>query len=405
MSRLRVAAGVALAQLRHDRARTVLAVVGVAVAVLSTTLLASIGFGVVETGQQKFDASGRDLWITGGTLSGGSGGGFGASILNAHEVSEDLDARDDVRSSIPMSFKSVYVGNGSGEMKTLVGVGVLGGGPFVQVTEGSGFEEPDTHYADGSYDGPMTNSVIIDSRTAALFDVGVGDTLQIGGSVESARQHQFTVVGISPTFSGFLGAPTATVHLSELQQVTGSTGTDAATFIAVDLEPGADRQAVEAQLQEEYPDYEVRTNQEQMQSVLQQNAVVLAVGGALVVLAVIAGFALTVNVLSIVVFQQREELAALTALGVSSRTVVAMVAAQGVLLGALGGILGLAVTPPAALALNYAAAEIVGFEGLVQSSASVLAVGGVIALVIGTAAAAVAGWRTVRTVGIDALPN
>ena len=61
MSRLRAAGSVAAAQLRHDRARTVLA----------TTLLASLGLGIYETGQQKFDASERDLWVTGGSLSEG----------------------------------------------------------------------------------------------------------------------------------------------------------------------------------------------------------------------------------------------------------------------------------------------------------------------------------------------
>jgi len=402
MSRLRVAASVAAAQLRHDRARTVLAVVGIAVAVLSTTLLASLGYGVFQTGQQKFDASGRDLWVTGGSLSEGPGG-FGTSITDSHVTAGDIESREEVESAVPMAFRAVYVGNGSGEMQTLVGVGVPGGGGAVDISEGEGFQTYDRHYAGGDYDGNMTYSVIIDTRTAEMFDVGVGDTLNIGGSASTAKNHEFTVVGISSTFSSFLGAPTTTMHLSELQRVTGTTGTDKATFITVNLKDSADVSAVERRLQQEYPDYSIRTNDEQMRAVLQNNAVVIAVGGALVVLAVIAGFALTLNVLSIVVFQQKEELAALTALGVSSKTLVAMVAGQGVLLGALGGLLGVAVTPPFVVGLNFVAAEIVGFEGLVQAPGSVLALGAGIALVIGTLAAAVAGWRTLRTVGIDQL--
>jgi putative ABC transport system permease protein len=401
MSRLRTAVAVAAAQLRHERARTVLAVVGIAVAVLSTTLLASLGYGVFETGQQKFDQSGRDLWVTGGSLSDGPGG-YGTAILNAHEVARDIDDREDVASAVPMAFQAVYVGNGSGEMKPLVGVGVPGGGPFVSFEKGS-LPHGDGHYANGSYDGPMFHEVVIDRRTATMFDVGINDTLYVGGSVESARQHEFTVVGISPTFSSFLGAPTVMTYLSELQEVTGTTGTDKATFITVALEDGADPAAVEAEFQEAYPDYITRTNDEQMQSVLQHNAVVIAVGGALVVLAVVAGFALTLNVLSIVVFQQSEELAALTALGVSDRTLVGMVAAQGVLLGAIGGLLGVAATPPSVVALNYVAAEIVGFEDLVQAPGPVLLVGAAIALVIGTLAATIAGWRTLDAVGVEQL--
>jgi putative ABC transport system permease protein len=393
---------VAAAQLRHDRARTVLAVVGIAVAVLSTTLLASLGYGVFETGQQKFDASGRDLWVTGGSISQGPGG-FGTSIHNAHNVSQNINSREGVKAAVPMAFRAVYVGNGSGQMQTLVGVGVPGEGPAIELEEGPGFTHGDAHYQNGTYEGPMYHHIIIDPRTAEMLDVGVGDTIRIGGSVESARENEFEVVGISSTFSSFLGAPTVTAHLSELQEVTGTTGTDKATFVTVSLEDGANASAIEQRIQQQYPDYTVRTNQEQMRAVLQHNAVVIAVGGALVVLSVIAGFALTLNVLSIVVFQQKEELAALTALGVSSKTLVGMVAAQGVLLGAVGGLLGVAVTPPFVVGLNWVAAEIVGFEGLVQAPGSVLVLGGAIALVIGTLAAAVAGWRTLRTVGIDQL--
>ena len=404
MSKLRAAAGVAAAQLRHDRARTILAVVGIAVAVLSTTLLASVGAGVVETGQQKFDASGRDLWVTGGSFEGA--GGYGTALLNSHEVASDIQSRPDVDRAVPMAFNGVYVANNTSEPQTVVGVGVPFGGPYVQLDAGPGFEKTeDVHYANGSYDGPMTNAVIIDSRTAETFDVGVGDQLHIGGSVESARENTFRVVGISPTFSRFLGAATVTLHLSELQEVTGTTGTDRATFVTVSLKDGANASAVEADLESQYPDYTIRTNTEQMQSVLQNNAVVIAVGAALVVMSIIAGFALTVNILSIVVFQQREELAALSALGVSDGTLVAVVAGQGILLGAFGAVVGLAATPPSVVALNFVAAEVVGFEGLVQMQGRVLLLGAVIALVIGTLSAVVAGWRTLKTAGVESLPR
>jgi len=58
-SRFRAVLGIAMAQLRHERGRTLLAIVAVALAVLATTILASVGYGVVETGQEKFDTSGR----------------------------------------------------------------------------------------------------------------------------------------------------------------------------------------------------------------------------------------------------------------------------------------------------------------------------------------------------------
>jgi len=147
----------------------------------------------------------------------------------------------------------------------------------------------------------------------------------------------------------------------------------------------------------------VRTNQEQLQSVVAQRAMVVLAGGALVVLAVLGGAALTLNLLSLHVYQQRRTLAAVRATGVSARTLVGIVAGQGVIIGALGGVLGVALTPPLAAALNTVAYEIVGFEGLVRVPSWALLAGAALALGIGTLSAAVSGWRVARADPLDAL--
>ena len=84
------------------------------------------------------------------------------------------------------------------------------------------------------------------------------------------------------------------------------------------------------------------------------------------------------------------------ALGVSSGLLVGMTASQGFILGLLGGLVGLSLTPIASLGLNLLAAQLVGFEGLVQTPLVVYAVGGCIALGIGTLGALFAGWRVSR---------
>lgn len=397
--RLRAAAGLAVAELRHHRVRTSLAVGAIALAVLSTTLLASVGAGVLDSGTEMFERSEQDLWITAGPIrfSPGAGGSFENAILDAHRVAEDASTHEGVAVAGALDYQTVYVGSNPSDLSTTIGVGVPNvGGSRLQLESGPGFQESDVHYANGSYAGPMTYEVIIDPRTAALFDVSVGDTLYIGGTVAAARQHAFTVVGISPTFSQFLGAPTVVVHLSELQELAGTTGTDRATMIAVRLEPGADPAAVEQDLQAQFPEYEVRTNREQLESVLQGQALVIASGGTLVVLAVVAGIALTANLLALVVYLQREELAALLAAGVSSGTLLAAVAWQALLLGLLGGILGVLATPPLAAVLNRLAARIVGFEDLVQTPDGVAVAGLAIAVGIGLIGALAAGWQLTR---------
>ncbi|QLC35180.1 ABC transporter permease (plasmid) [Halarchaeum sp. CBA1220] len=403
-TRFRAAVGIALAQLRRDRTRTALAVTGVVVAVLAATLLGGVGFGVVETGQQKFDQSGRDLWMTGGPLqiSPGSVGGFQPGITDAHDLSDDLSAREDVRTAVPLSFQTVYVGANESSLSTMVAVGTPGvGGSTVRLTAGDGFTKGGReHYADGSYDGPMTREVILDPQTADRLGVGVNDTVHLGATVVGAREHAWRVVGVSPTFRQFLGTGAATVPLSELQSMTGTAREDRAAMLTIDVVERSDPAAVEAALQSEYPNYDVRTNQEQLQAVLEQKALVIASGLTLTVLAVIAGVALTVNLLLLLVYQQRRTLAAVRAIGVSGTTLVAITAVQGLAIGIMGGAIGVALTVPLGRGLSELAAMLVGFDGLVQTPPLVLAAGGALAVVVGVLSAAVAGYRVA---GVDAL--
>lgn len=390
--------GLSVALLRTDRLRMTLAVAGIVLAILATTLLAGAGIGVLETGEQQFDATDRDLWVTGGpvALSPVGGGGFENTIIDSHRLSAEISGHEGVRNAAPMGFQTVYVGTDPDDLTTQVATGVPGGGPAVSIDEGTGFTGTDTHYADGSYDGPMSHEVLIDDRTATAHDVGVGDTIYIGGTLSAARQNEFTVVGTTQTFTQFLGTPTVVLRLSELQQVTGTTAQDPSTFIVVTVESDASVPTVQADLERAYPEYDVRSNREQLEAVVSSQALLLAGAVTLVVLSVIAGAALTVNLLVLLVYQQRRELTALHAFGLSAWTTVGLVAGQGLLLGIIGGAIGVALTIPVARALNELAAHLVGFDGLVQTPPLVLLIGAVLAIGIGTLAATVAGWLIAR---------
>lgn len=396
--RLRAAFGVAAVQLRRSPTRTALAVVGIALAVLAVTLLVSVGVGVLDTGEQKFGESNRDLWVTGGPvqLSASTRTPLENTVVDSHDVAATIERRDDVESADPMALQGVYVATDDAEPQLLTAVGIAGRGWGALVDEGDGFSAVDAHYANGTYDGPMTREVIIDPRTAELLDVSVGDTIYVGASRESVRNQEFTVVGIASDVSQLLGTSTVALPLGELQQITGTTGADRATFVTVRLRDGADPAAVRQDIQETYPEYEVRTNREQLQSIVGNNAVIIASASSLVVLAVVAGVALTVNLLALVVHQLRPQIAALRAIGLDQSTLVAMVAAQGLLLGFAGGALGLAATPVAVRGLNVVAEAVVGFESLLSTPPVVYLGGFVLAVGIGTVAAAVAGWQLTR---------
>jgi len=394
----RATARIAVAQLRDHPLRTLLVITGVAMAVLSVTLLAGTGMGVLDTGEQQFEAADRDLWVTSGEtgLTPTGGGGFENTITNSRTVATQINAHEDVRSATPLAFETIYVDSGDGDFETIIATGVEGTGSSVQISSGNSFSAPGQHYANGSYDGQMAHEIIIDRRTADRLNVSIGDTVRAGGSLSIAREHEFTVVGISPTISSMLGTPTVVLPLGEFHTITGTSETEPATFIVVTLEDGASPEAVATELRRTHPELAIRTNQEQLEAVLGEQVLVLAAGVALVGLALVTGLLLTAHVLTLLVHQQRDTFAALAAQGCSRTTIASIVAWQGFILGILGGGAGVIVTPVCARVLNTIGTMIVGYEGLVIVDPRLLAVGAGMAIVIGTLSAAIAGRRAIR---------
>jgi putative ABC transport system permease protein len=339
----------------------------------------------------------RDLWMgTSMEYAPTAIGGVENGILDAHEIASQVQARPEVKRAQAVGFQSVYVSPDGSGFRTIVGMGVTGTSAPIPVARGRGFSRGDVHYAGGSYDGPWTGEVIVDERTAALLGVSPGDTLHVGGTIGGARETEFTVVGVSSGISGFVGAPTVILHLSELQSLTGKTGSDAASLITITVTDESEAGAIAAELERAFPGHTVRTNEEQLESILQRQAPVILGTVTIVALAVVIGLALVVNVAALLVYGQRVELAALKVAGVSTRTLVATTGTQGVAIGLLGGALGLAATPPAAVAVNRIVADLTGTDALIAIRPLFLAGGMALAVAMGIAGAAVSGWLVGR---------
>ena len=360
--------GLAHRQLASDRARTLFAIAGVAFAVLSVTLLFGVGAGVVQTGETLLDNADADLWVSGGPVEfqPGSVGGFQNPVVDAHATADEMQTHDDVRLAIPFGLQTAYVSADGEEFDTLVASGTPDSGPLRTYDEGGGFSGSDTHYADGDYDGEMTHEAVVSSTMAEHYDLSVGDTLYVGGTISAAQRNEFEVVGISPTFEQFVGGQTVTIRLSELQTLTGTTYDDRATLITVALEDGADTDAVKAELEAAHPEFTVRTNEEQFRAVLERQVLVIAGGVSLVALAVLAGMVLSLNLFLSLIYQQREEFAIYRALGGSRSSTIAVAVIQATVIASAGCLLGLALSPPLALAIDHVAVTLTGFEGLVQ---------------------------------------
>jgi putative ABC transport system permease protein len=397
LDRTRVGLRIALAQLRNASLRTVLAVLGVTVAVSLVVLLVGLGYGVLTTGADAMTYIQADLWMAGGpvTVAPGAIGGVENPIQGSHATASRLEARDGVEAAQPLAFQTVYVSPNASQFGTVVGVGGLGDGQQLGIADTPNFTPTDVHYANGSYDGPMTGEIVIGPQLAARYNLSVGESLYVGGTLVAARNTPFEIIAISNTYTRFLGTPTVTLHLSELQEVSGTTGTDGAALIAVRTADGTQTATAKRALEQAFPEFEVRTNSEQVQAIVGDQAAVVASSLTLVVVSVVVGLTLVVNVLTTMVYQQRREFAALKAAGLRGRTLVGVVLWQGLLVGLGGGLLAIAVARPAADGLNIVTEALATYP-LVQMPLWLLGGGLGLAVIVGLAGAGIAGWQVVR---------
>lgn len=393
IARVRGSAALAAAQLWHHRRRVLLAVAGVAVAVLLITLLTGLGHGVTTRGMSALENTNRDLWMSADVeFAPASVGGVDNGLLDAHQIARQVEEIPGVRRAQAVSFQTVYAGSTTDEFSTVVGMGITGTSAPIPLQEGTEFDRGDVHYAEGSYDGPRTSEVIVDDRAAHMLGVSVNDTIHIGGTIVNARETEFTVVGVSSGISSFVGAPTVILPLSELQELTGTTGSDAASIITITVKDGSSSSTVAADLKRAFPEHSVRTNEEQLNTVLKRQAPVLVSILMIVVVAIVVGLALVINVAALLVYGQRRELAALKAGGVSNRFLLGTAGTQGVTIGLVGGAIGLAATPLATIGLNRVVERLTGIESLIAAKPLFLLVGLGMAVCMGIVGAAIAGW-------------
>ncbi|WP_247729510.1 ABC transporter permease [Halovivax limisalsi] len=414
-TRLVAILGLAAAQLRQRPGRTALAVLAVALAVLSVTLFVSLGVGVVSVGQESVADTNRDVWIS-STAVGGEG--IENSIVDSHRVAADVTRHDDVAVAAPVGVYTAYVGASEDELQPITSVGLPRTHGGFEFEEGSGFDvdeaavessiDPSPSIVeptalDGARSDPT--GVVLDPSLAAELSVGAGDTIYVGPGPDGAGARAVSVVGTADRYSEFVGQPTMVMRLHELQGLVGARGADRAAFVTADLEPGADPEAVSDDLGADYPAYDVRTGEEQFRSMLADRSLVIVSAAALVGLAIVGGIGLTVNCFVLVAYQQRTELAALRAIGLARPVLAGLVGMQGLLIGLLGGAVALVATGPLVGRLNEFVASLVGFDGLLQTPPTVYAAGALVAVGVGGATALVAGFSASRYASVDRLES
>jgi putative ABC transport system permease protein len=316
--------------------QTLLAVGGVALAVVLLLSVTSVGLGLAAQGTVITEAT--DFWITpeesqGSVVTGVEGTRFG----QVHAVAAQLTARERVTHATPVLFDVARIGTNTTDPQVVFILGIIPppNGSTVLGLPTDGFTPGDPYYANGTYNGSWTGEAILSESAATALNVTTGETLQTGGSGDAHQD--LTVTETSPARGpGVAQFPVVLVHLSEAQQLTGATTRDKADQILVDVTDPA----VRDQLETVYPAAEVVSRSGLLTRELQNSNLPLAVSVAAGVVAIVAGTLTIVTTIGFEVADDASTRAVLAALGLPRGTRLGLVITETLVTTLLGGVIG-----------------------------------------------------------------
>ncbi|UCF08532.1 MAG: ABC transporter permease [Thermoplasmata archaeon] len=357
-----------LKNLRRRAARTGLTVAGVSLAVTLAIIMFSISEGIRESTDEIIEVSGIDILILpkGGALFIGTG-----EFDDSRELAQDImDSNPEVKGAYPVLRERMYISTGQADEELPKVTSALAKGltreanlAFETAEVISGSELPtggDPFHANGTYDGGtessnFTHEILLSRPLADFLDAHVGDIVYLSNKLPVTFEHfddwlgnatWFIVEGIRTQSFEDEGDYGISLHLSELQYITGKWEKDAADILALDLHNPAKAEGVKQWLLEDfegkdditaYTQEDVREEIERFTATYRGFAEMVA--GITILVAVL--FVSTIVMIS--VKERTGELAALRALGFSRTSIFKLVLAESLLICIIGFAIGLAV--------------------------------------------------------------
>jgi putative ABC transport system permease protein len=401
-------------RLSHTALQDLLAVAAIATAVALPVVLLSVGGGVSSHERSALQSSGFEV-----TVSAPGAHGIG----NVHALAGEIQAVPNVSSVSPVLSMAVDLFGPNGAREPALAEGVLPG-PFVATLGPAerglfpaqvhlGDPNDAVHFANGTYNGPATNEILLAGPTATALGVSAGGTIGVGNGVNASAATAFTVTGEFGTPPGPLGPVAAfavVLPLSDLQLLTGAarangtSGTllDSADTIEVALVSPAASDAVAVgraadAIQGLVPYYSVTTLSDQIVQLDQASAVLTGFYLALSGTAIVIGLLFLTLVLLRRVEAERRSIGIRRAIGLPRRTIVAglvgragAISAAGVLLGALAGYVAVEVLRRFGTGQVPAIAALAVFDPVTLAE---LGLGTVVLCLLASAAAARAALR------------
>ncbi len=322
----RMAPKLAYRNLFHDRLSLFVTLIGIVFSVVLLAFQTGIYLGIERTIAAVLDKTEGELWI----VPVGTKSVDDPTLMPGREryaVLSTPGVRD--AETLMMGFSRWRKQNGGATTVLLVGSDWSNGGfkPW-NVIEG----DVDQLYAPGA--------VAVDKTYFKDLDVsGLGDPAEINGQTVSVQ-------AVTKGIRSFTTMPYVFTTLKRAQSMLRS-GENQSSYVLVKLEPDADVDAVQKQLQERLPDVEVLKRGTFRSRSINYWLFHTAAGSGLIagtLLALIVGIVIVAQTLYSSTKDHINEFATLRALGASSSYIIQVILLQALLSGVVGYIVGLALT-------------------------------------------------------------
>ena len=252
--------------------------------------------------------------------------------------------------------------------------------------------------------GPgRVGEVLLAERAASALGVARGDTIEAAPTGAFGDAERYVVAGVyrpqaDPIEVG-RDSRFARFHVDDLERLSGQR--DAVQRFVVRLKDPARAPWVRDRLMRSAVGFDAYTSQELADRASGTFVVISRFQRAIAWLALAAGAVFLVTLMVLKVEERRRELAAMTLIGISRRTILASLALESLVVALAGGALGVVLGLLASAAINqyfraYYRTDLV----FSRVSPEVAATAVLVALPLGVAAAAIAGWRLLRTRGL-----
>jgi ABC-type lipoprotein release transport system permease subunit len=369
-----------LKNLKRRSARTSLTIIGVSLAITLAMIMFSVSEGIRESTDEIIEESGIDLLVTpqGGDIFFGTG-----EFEDARELANSINSTNDqIKGAYPVLRERMYISKGLSieENEPPKVTNALAKGltreaneafETSKVIKGSDLPTPgDPFYAKGTFEGGtesenFTREIVINEPLAQQLQADLGDVLYISSELPVSLEDfdewlndttWFRVEGIRTQSFEDEGDNGITIHLSELQYITGKFEDDMADMIVIDLYNPKDAKEVKNWLENDFEksnkitaftQEDIRAEIERFTSLYRGFSEMVA--GITILVAML--FISTVMMIS--VKERTGELSALRALGFSRTSVFKLVLFESVLICLIGFVIGLIFGALGAEVINF----------------------------------------------------